>query len=161
MPAYVSPGVYVIEKDWSDYSPSLNSTSVGVIGFASTGPVGKATLCTNADQLIQTVGEYNQKIEQSMESGAESPSQLTGKRWVLLGPAKAHFTTTEGGAAISERFEVLDENRQPIEGLYAVGQNGLGGQILFGHGLHIAWAMTSGRLLGAVLADDSRRIEKT
>ena len=57
MPAYVSPGVYVIEKDWSDYTPSLNSTSVGVMGFASQGPVGKATLCTNADQLIQKFGQ--------------------------------------------------------------------------------------------------------
>lgn len=36
-------------------------------------------------------------------------------------------------------------------GLYAVGQAGLGGQILWGHGLHIAWAMTSGRLAGKVL----------
>jgi len=34
---------------------------------------------------------------------------LEGDRWVLLGPAKAWFTTTEGGAAINERFEVLDE----------------------------------------------------
>lgn len=56
MPSYVSPGVYVIEKDWSDYTPSLNSTSVGIIGFASQGPVGKATLCTNQDQLINTFG---------------------------------------------------------------------------------------------------------
>ncbi len=56
MPAYVSPGVYVIEKDWSDYSPSLNSTNVGVIGFASQGPTGKATLITNADQLLTTFG---------------------------------------------------------------------------------------------------------
>jgi len=56
MPAYVSPGVYVIEKDWSDYSPSLNSTNVGVMGFASQGPTGKATLITNADQLLTTFG---------------------------------------------------------------------------------------------------------
>jgi hypothetical protein len=56
MPAYVSPGVYVIETDWSDYSPSLNATNVGVMGFASQGPAGKATLITNADQLIQTFG---------------------------------------------------------------------------------------------------------
>lgn len=56
MPAYVSPGVYVIEKDWSDYTPSLNSTSVGILGFASTGPVGEATLITNQDQLISTFG---------------------------------------------------------------------------------------------------------
>jgi phage tail sheath protein FI len=56
MPAYVSPGVYVIEKDWSDYSPSLNATNVGIMGFASQGPLGKATLVTNADQLITTFG---------------------------------------------------------------------------------------------------------
>ena len=43
----------------------------------------------------------------------------------------------------------------PINGLYAIGQNGLGGQILWGHGLHIAWAMTSGRLVGRVLADSN------
>jgi phage tail sheath protein FI len=56
MPSYVSPGVYVIEKDWSDYTPSLNSTNVGIMGFASQGPTGKATLITNADQLLTTFG---------------------------------------------------------------------------------------------------------
>ncbi len=111
-----------------------------------------------ADRLIQTVDEFNLQIEESTNSEVASLKRLAGQRWVLLGPAKAYFTTTEGGAAISERFEVLDQHGQPIKGLYAVGQNGLGGQVLFGHGLHIAWAMTSGRLLGAVLADDSHPI---
>ena len=68
--------------------------------------------------------------------------------WLLLGPVKAYFTTTEGGAAINREFAVLDRGGRPIAGLYAVGQNGLGGMILFGHGLHIGWAMTSGRLAG-------------
>ncbi len=77
--------------------------------------------------------------------------ELKGNRWVLLGPAKAWFTTTEGGAAIDETLRVLDEHGLPIPGLYAVGQNGLGGQILWGHGLHIAWALTSGRLVGRIL----------
>jgi fumarate reductase flavoprotein subunit len=67
---------------------------------------------------------------------------------VLLGPAKAYFTTTEGGAAIDRQFRVLDSAGEPIPGLYAVGQNGLGGMILWGHGLHIAWALTSGRMAG-------------
>lgn len=83
-------------------------------------------------------------------------SNLTGGRWVLLGPAKAWFTTTEGGAAINQNFETLDESGNPIVGLYAVGQTGLGGQILWGHGLHIAWAMTSGRLVGQQLALKTR-----
>jgi fumarate reductase flavoprotein subunit len=80
---------------------------------------------------------------------------LQGNRWVLLGPVKSYFTTTEGGAAIDTSFRVLDNVGDPINGLYAIGQNGLGGQILWGHGLHIAWAMTSGRLVGRVLADSN------
>jgi len=71
---------------------------------------------------------------------------------MLLGPAKAYFTTTEGGAAIDQQFQVLDQDDQPIPGLYAIGQNGLGGQILWGHGLHICWAITSGRLVGQMLS---------
>ena len=76
---------------------------------------------------------------------------------MLLGPVKAYFTTTEGGAAINHDMQVLDGNDQPIPGLYAIGQNGLGGMVLWGHGLHIAWAMTSGRLVGEALARRVRR----
>lgn len=76
---------------------------------------------------------------------------LEGNRWVLLGPVKPYFTTTEGGAAINQRLQVIDREGRPIEGLFAVGQNGLGGQVLWGHGLHIAWAITSGRLVGQEL----------
>jgi fumarate reductase flavoprotein subunit len=76
---------------------------------------------------------------------------LDGSRWVLLGPLKAYFTNTEGGAAIDHDLRVLDGSGRPIPGLYAAGQTGLGGMVLWGHGLHIAWALTSGRLVGEVL----------
>jgi fumarate reductase flavoprotein subunit len=97
------------------------------------------------DALQQTVHEWNRT--------AESP--MDGNRWVLLGPVKAWFTTTEGGAAVNRSLQVLDGSGTPIPGLYAVGQNGLGGMILWGHGLHIAWALTSGRLCGEVLGNRS------
>jgi fumarate reductase flavoprotein subunit len=84
-------------------------------------------------------------------------SPLNVSQWVLLGPVKAYFTTTEGGAAINAAMQVLDDAGQPIEGLYAAGQNGLGGQILWGHGLHIAWAITSGRLAGKAVVQGPRR----
>lgn len=76
---------------------------------------------------------------------------MDGERWVLLGPVKAYFTTTEGGAAVNRHMQVVDDRGSPIRGLYAVGQNGLGGMVLWGHGLHIAWAITSGRLVGEAL----------
>ena len=100
----------------------------------------------DADKLQATIQMHNQSAASSKRL------QLDGGRWVLLGPVKAWFTTTEGGAAIDHDFQVLDIDGQPIPGLFAVGQNGIGGQVLWGHGLHIAWAMTSGRLAGRQLA---------
>lgn len=89
--------------------------------------------------LVETIAAW------AAEARGPAPD---GPPWAILGPVKAYFTTTEGGAAVSRRLEVLDGAERPIAGLYAVGQNGLGGMILWGHGLHIAWALTSGRLAG-------------
>jgi len=97
-------------------------------------------------EVVETaVAEYNR----------EASRPLRGGPWVLLGPAKAYFTTTEGSPEIDLGFRVLDTGGRPIPGLYAVGQNGIGGQILWGHGLKIGWAITSGRLLGKRLAGAS------
>jgi hypothetical protein len=99
--------------------------------------------------LVEAVRSANE------ERATDSCPELTGRRWVLLGPAKAYFTTTEGGVAIDQKFRALDSLSEPIPGLFAIGQNGLGGQVLWGHGLHIAWAMTSGRLVGRQLAKEA------
>lgn len=96
----------------------------------------------------------NAIAENNIEKVKNKFPTLEKPPWLLLGPAKAYFTTTEGGAAINKKFQVLDKDGKPISGLYAIGQNGLGGQILWGHGLHICWAMTSGRLVGELLAGE-------
>ena len=105
--------------------------------------------------LRQSVAAYN------CYAGGESPDpfgrsgdtdSLEGGHWVLLGPAKSYFTITEGSPRCTLDSQVIGADGAPIPGLYAVGQNGLNGQILFGHGLHIAWAITSGRLVGQRLA---------
>ena len=79
---------------------------------------------------------------------AATAANLQSGPWVLLGPLQAYFTTTEGGVRVDEKLRALGADGKAIPGLYAVGQNGLGGQVLWGHGLHIAWAITSGRLAG-------------
>jgi succinate dehydrogenase/fumarate reductase flavoprotein subunit len=101
------------------------------------------------DSLSETVSAVN---DQRTASGSPPLHAGQGGKWVLLGPLRAYFTTTEGGTALSQQFEVLDTRDLPIPGLYAVGQNGLGGQILWSHGLHIAWAITSGRMAAEFLA---------
>jgi succinate dehydrogenase/fumarate reductase flavoprotein subunit len=98
--------------------------------------------------LSQTVETYNRTQDADSFGRKDCRRKLRGNKWVLLGPAKSYFTTTEGGAAINAQCQALRKDGSPIKGLYAVGQNGLGGQILWGHGLHIAWAITSGRLVG-------------
>lgn len=72
MPNFVSPGVYVIEKDLSEYTPSLNSSIVGIVGFASKGPTNEATLITDQAKLISTFGRpsesiYGQGLEGALE----------------------------------------------------------------------------------------------
>ena len=57
MATYVSPGIYVVENDNSDYVPSINPSVVGIVGFASKGPVDKATLITTEADLIDTFGD--------------------------------------------------------------------------------------------------------
>lgn len=59
----VSPGVYVIEKDISNYPATINSTTVGVVGFSTKGPTNKATLITSQENLIRTFGEPDENLE--------------------------------------------------------------------------------------------------
>ena len=72
MPNYVSPGVYTIEKDISDFAPSINTSIVGIVGFASKGPTNKATLITDQNKLIKTFGPPSEDITgQALEGGLE------------------------------------------------------------------------------------------
>ena len=56
MANFVSPGNYIIVQATDGYIASLNSKAVGVVGFASRGPVGTPTLITDQESLIQTFG---------------------------------------------------------------------------------------------------------
>ena len=69
---YVSPGVYTIEKDVSQFAPTINSSVVGLVGFASKGPTNKATLITSPSQLVRIFGEPSEGIVgQALEGGVE------------------------------------------------------------------------------------------
>lgn len=138
---------YAYVADYQRLRPDITFTATDLDRLARRASI-------DATALRQTVDEFNRHVaageaDRFARSGDEHP--LEGPTWVLLGPAKSYFTTTEGGAAVDRNLAVLDESGRPIRGLYAVGQNGLGGMVLWGHGLHIAWALTSGRLVGQIL----------
>jgi succinate dehydrogenase/fumarate reductase flavoprotein subunit len=76
------------------------------------------------------------------------PDALVNGPFYALGPAISWIVFSEGGLKIDTEFRVLDQDNQPIEGLYAAGSAGQGGVLLEGHGHHLGWAFTSGRLAG-------------
>lgn len=65
-----------------------------------------------------------------------------------LGPVKSYIIFTDGGLAVDEHLRVVDGTDHPIPGLFAAGANGQGGLLLEGHGHHLGWAFTSGRIAG-------------
>ena len=83
MPNYVSPGVYTIEKDISDYTPSINTSIVGLVGFAGKGPTNKPTLITNQNQLVRTFGKPYEAIPgQALEGTLEILEQTNSLYFV-------------------------------------------------------------------------------
>ena len=57
MATFVSPGVYVIEQDFSLYIPNLSTTILGMVGAAQRGPLNEAIQITSAVEFITTFGE--------------------------------------------------------------------------------------------------------
>ncbi len=96
------------------------------------------------DTLERTVADYNATLGE----GSVGRMSLDQGPYIALGPVRYLINFTDGGVAVSDDFEVLGSDGQPIPGLYAAGSSGLGGVLLEGHGHHLAWAFTSGRVAG-------------
>ena len=97
-------------------------------------------------------------ITDSASFGANGKSN--NAHYYALGPAKSWIVFSEGGLRVNENLQVLDRAGKPIPGLYAAGSAGQGGLLLEGHGHHLAWAFTSGRLAGrhsAMLSADGHQ----
>jgi succinate dehydrogenase/fumarate reductase flavoprotein subunit len=104
--------------------------------------------------LKETIDSYNRFVAAGKEDGFGRKAPCQGLReapFYALGPLKAYFATVDGGLAIDSECHVLTTEGKIIPGLYAAGSVGLGGLIFpsyGGHGLHIAWALVSGRIAG-------------
>ncbi len=92
--------------------------------------------------LEKSVAEYNARDADDTRRPCLAPP------FVALGPVCSFIMTTDGGLAVNENLQVLDENDIPITGLYAAGSTGQGGLLLEGHGHHLGWGFTSGRIAG-------------
>ena len=85
------------------------------------------------------------------ESAGGKPSEaftVEQGPFYAMGPVSCFVKGTDAGLAINGKLEILGKNGVPVPGLYGAGLLGQGGMLIEGHGHHIGWAFTSGRLAG-------------
>jgi len=105
------------------------------------------------DILEKTVTDYNGGIHDEVTGqnidkfGRADSGTLTKSPYCAIGPLRTYSTITDGGVAVSQNMEILDEDDDPIPGLFAAGVIA-GDHHLFGHGHHHSWIFTSGRIAG-------------
>lgn len=54
---YLSPGVYLTEKDLSDIIPTIATTKAAIVGESKKGPIDEPVLITNTKQFVDYFGE--------------------------------------------------------------------------------------------------------
>jgi succinate dehydrogenase/fumarate reductase flavoprotein subunit len=141
-PYFIStaPGVgYAYLPDYVRSRPDIYASAGTLTELA-----GKIGLPAAA--LQEAVANQNKALAGMASTGERKPIE-TGP-FHALGPAQSWIVFCEGGLRINREFRVLNDSGTPIPGLYAAGSAGQGGVILEGHGHHLGWAFTSGRLAG-------------
>lgn len=85
-----SPAVVFIERDNTTYVPNIESSVVGIVGFADKGPTNKAVLITSQQNLLNTFGNPRNLI----------PGQgLEGALEILETTDQVYFVRAEGATA--------------------------------------------------------------
>lgn len=85
-----SPAVVFIENDNSSYPPNVDSSIVGLVGFASKGPVDEGTLITSQEQLVNTFGKPSEALRgQALEGAIEILETTNQVRFVRACPSDA------------------------------------------------------------------------
>ncbi len=108
--------------------------------------------------LANKLGMDPSKLTESIDAhNEEANHRFSSAPFYALGPAKSYIVLTDGGLAVNESLQLLGDKDLPIPGLYAAGSSGQGGLMLKGHGHHIGWAFTSGRIAGKNAAREALR----
>ncbi|MET4805653.1 FAD-dependent oxidoreductase [Limibacillus sp. MBR-115] len=137
-PHYIStaPGVAYA------YLPDYQRNRKDICFKAATVAALAAKVNLPAKALQETLDQAN---AEARDSGR---APLSEGPFYLLGPLKSWICFTEGGLKVDKTLQVLRGDGSPITGLFAAGSTGQGGLLLEGHGHHLGWAVTSGRIAG-------------
>ena len=139
--ATASGVAYAYFDDFRKTRPDLYHASKTVSGLA-------VSLNQPAANLQAAIAAHNE----------DGSNKLVEPPFFALGPAKSYIVLTDGGLAVNEELQLLGHQDKPIAGLWAAGSVGQGGLLLKGHGHHIGWAFTSGRIAGRKAAESVKKL---
>lgn len=154
-PNYIStaPGVgHAYLPDYARSRPDVYATADSIGALAQ-------KLGVPPDALAGTVHSHNEQFAVGIATCDRGP--ISKGPFHALGPAKSWIVFSDGGLKIDLDFRVTGRGGHPIAGLYAAGSAGQGGLLLEGHGHHLGWAFTSGRLAGRNAALVSVQVEES
>ena len=122
-----SPSVVVIENDVSVYTPNVNSSVVGIVGFADKGPVDKPTLVTSQQNLLRLFGKPatampGQGLEGALEI-LEATNQLYYVRAAAASAANASGSIPLGACPSVQLSGAAWDISEPSSIYYSVSDN--------------------------------------
>lgn len=155
-PVSTFPGVaYAYVQDYKRYRPDMFHTAATIEDVAR-----KAGI--DPQGLSQTVGTFRDCVASGVDAQfgrTRFGAGLGEGPYYVLGPMQPYITLADGGLAVDTQLRVTTPNDEIVPGLYAAGSTGQGGLQLLNHGLHIGWAMVSGRIAGRHAAQEPERAD--
>ena len=122
-----SPSVVVIENDVSVYTPNVNSSVVGIVGYADKGPVDKPTLVTSQQNLLRLFGKPATAMQGQGLEGALEILEATNQLYYVRA-ANASAANASGsiplGACPSVQLSSTWEHGESSSIYYSVSDNG-------------------------------------
>lgn len=144
-PVSTFPGVaYAYVPDYKRYRPDVYHRADTLAELADSIGVDRAALKASVEDWNTAVSAGADEDFGREHLGAG----ISRGPFYALGPMNAYITLADGGLAVDDQLRVTRADDTPVEGLWAAGSTGQGGLQLLNHGLHIGWAMVSGRVVG-------------
>jgi fumarate reductase flavoprotein subunit len=150
---------YTLDHPWADAESVLDSVVANGDGFKG---ASIEELARNAGMDPAIFGQTFSNYEQACKTGLDTEFGKVPPFLAAYGAGPYYAIRTEinnlasvGGLDVNKQFQVLNEKRLPIKGLYSVGleaQGALFGDSYIGSGDGLGYAFTSGRLGGACAA---------
>lgn len=153
-PVSTFPGVaYAYVQDYKRYRPDMFHSGATIDEVAQKAGIDPQGLA----DTVERMREYHATGVDPEFGRTRFGGGIGEGPYYVLGPMQSYITLADGGLAVDTTLRVTTPAGDIVPGLFAAGSTGQGGLQLLNHGLHIGWAMVSGRIAGRHAAQEAPR----